>query len=348
MRRETRRAAFTLTEMLIATALTLLIMVILTSAFQVGLDTFRKMKVAGDLQEKLRAATIALRADLSAPHFNDPDTNKRRGPYLSDYDVNGVGWGRSAEGYVQIVAPAATPEGVDGDGNPCSRATNHSIHLTCKRPGTSRADVFLAAFPGGADPATRFFHREYAALAGPNAYAGQWAEVSWFLDPYTPNATTPDGVRRYRLCRRQRTLIELGATDKSVPGGAAAADAYDGMSMNAARTAFADLGDVTKPGERVLITNAFPGPGLHPMYGDDVVLPDVLSFEIKANWDGTPAPGGNELPYDYLPATFDTMPSGPPPVTVPLPIRIKSLQIRLRIWDVKSESTRQITLVQDM
>jgi hypothetical protein len=36
------------------------------------------------------------------------------------------------------------------------------------------------------------------------------------------------------------------------------------------------------------------------------------------------------------------------PTTIPLRVRMRALQIKLRIWDVKSRQTRQITIIQDV
>jgi hypothetical protein len=33
---------------------------------------------------------------------------------------------------------------------------------------------------------------------------------------------------------------------------------------------------------------------------------------------------------------------------IPLRVRVRALQIKLRIWDVKSRQTRQITIIQDV
>jgi prepilin-type N-terminal cleavage/methylation domain-containing protein len=58
------RPAFTITELLVALALIVLIMSILSQAFVEGLETFRKLKGAGDMPEELRAAVIQLRGDV--------------------------------------------------------------------------------------------------------------------------------------------------------------------------------------------------------------------------------------------------------------------------------------------
>jgi hypothetical protein len=158
------------------------------------------------------------------------------------------------------------------------------------------------------------------------------------------------------------------------------------------------------------------------IWGNDVLLHNVVSFEIKAWWDppvaNPPAitaaevaalqprqiynyPGfgpvpNSDYPFDFIPystknvlfmdaAAFnpvrarvfdtwsdalgspygdvdlnpatpdewqrsDTLPLTPgnTAARLPVPIRIKALQIRIRIWDAKSEQTRQITIVQDV
>ena len=55
------RPGFTLVELLVAIALIVFIMVILTEAFSAGTGVFRTLKAQGDLMEKLRAAELLLR-----------------------------------------------------------------------------------------------------------------------------------------------------------------------------------------------------------------------------------------------------------------------------------------------
>jgi hypothetical protein len=164
--------------------------------------------------------------------------------------------------------------------------------------------------------------------------------------------------------------------------------------------------------------NANPG-------GDDILLENVLSFEIKTTWDvptdprinrvqgpasfvapGPTVAANPEYPFDNLPVTpssfgndalaatgarvFDTwrgedyidtnagpqyplntvryslwnnryetgQATAPPlmgatptdlrPLTIPLRIRVKAIQIRLRVWDTKTQQARQVTIVQDL
>src|SRR3954452_7096661 len=64
-----RRQGFTLVELMVAMALIVLIMAIISQAFVEGLETFRQLKGIGDLQEQLRTATVPLREDLMARHL---------------------------------------------------------------------------------------------------------------------------------------------------------------------------------------------------------------------------------------------------------------------------------------
>src|SRR5713101_2861271 len=88
-----RRGAFTLVEMLVATALVMFIMLILSEAFVAGLEAFRTLKGIGDMEERLRAAALIIRSDLEADHFES-------GVQLSDPNF----WrqGNPRQGFVNI------------------------------------------------------------------------------------------------------------------------------------------------------------------------------------------------------------------------------------------------------
>jgi CHASE3 domain sensor protein len=76
------RRAFTITELLVSLALIIFIMSILSAAFTEGLETFRQMKGAGDMSEKLRAAAVKLRADVD-------ETNSRTSEFILTGLLNG-------------------------------------------------------------------------------------------------------------------------------------------------------------------------------------------------------------------------------------------------------------------
>jgi hypothetical protein len=64
IRRTPGRRAFTITELLVAFALIIFIMSILSAAFAAGMKTFSQIKGAGDMSEELRAAAVKLRSDV--------------------------------------------------------------------------------------------------------------------------------------------------------------------------------------------------------------------------------------------------------------------------------------------
>lgn len=66
---QTRRG-FTLAELLVAMALIVFIMTILSQAFAAGIEAFRQLKASGDMTEELREASLQLRRDVPATnHF---------------------------------------------------------------------------------------------------------------------------------------------------------------------------------------------------------------------------------------------------------------------------------------
>ena len=66
-----RRAGLTLVEMLIALALSIFIMSILSEAFVKGLEVFGQYKALADLEQRLRTVANIIRRDLRAPHFEN-------------------------------------------------------------------------------------------------------------------------------------------------------------------------------------------------------------------------------------------------------------------------------------
>jgi len=97
--RDQIRQGFTLVELLVAMALTLFIMVILSQAFVAGAQTFSDLKSLGDLNKRLRTATSQMRADLRAVNFNNSSTTTLHSvPLPIDATSNGVGFFRVWQG----------------------------------------------------------------------------------------------------------------------------------------------------------------------------------------------------------------------------------------------------------
>jgi len=97
-----RRIAFTLVEMMVASALIIVIMYVIASAFEKGLDAFRLLKTTGDMQERLRTAATVLRLDLTAKHFDAETDGTPGGEYLSSQRLDDKNWHPPTKGYFRI------------------------------------------------------------------------------------------------------------------------------------------------------------------------------------------------------------------------------------------------------
>jgi prepilin-type N-terminal cleavage/methylation domain-containing protein len=219
------RRGFTLVEMLVAMALIIFIMVILTEAFTAGMESFRALKTIGDMNEKLRTAANVLRKDLQADHF---DGRKR----LSDasFWVEGPpreGFFRIWQGRPLLVDPndpTGTPmrsiyEGIDDDGIPSYRATNHFLHFTVKLRANRRDQFASATLPVG-PPLTSQTPSSLFKTGGPfdnlfqvsrrfqipPSYTSQWYEVVYFLQA-VPGDLAASVTQRYTLFRHQRLAV---------------------------------------------------------------------------------------------------------------------------------------------
>src|SRR5262249_59558613 len=119
-----------------------------------------------------------------------------------------------------------------------------------------------------------------------------------------------------------------------------------------------------------------------PQAGDDLLLTDVLSFDIKvlqqggtynSPSDGSPVPFFVDLPAPALShnptfraanlSVFDTWSRQGPygdattgwdgtdaasPYRLPLKMRILAVQVTVRVWDAKTQRARQMTITEDL
>ncbi len=287
------------------------------------------------------------------------------------------------------------------------------------------------------------------APATDRSFASPWAEVAYFLRDSGTTTSGPTPRTLYSLHRRARLLTKNDANLHQL-NWSSFQTAAPGMSCapGAGIKFLNGPGDIANPsnrmggliGTRSAIATGGSIDTIGPvadsagnMTGEDILLTNVVSFEIKAAWDsgtwviaeGAPlatlpvaSPSLAEFPFDDLPlipsvtTAFTqmtggtipqtiTFPSGsgnsgdliPPHATnnfartiggtarvfdtwsfagnlstwdrpiingsspteryanpncVPLPIRLKAIQIKLRIYDPKNKLTRQITIVQDL
>jgi prepilin-type N-terminal cleavage/methylation domain-containing protein len=221
------RAGFTLVELMVAMALTLFVMVILTQAFVTSLDTFSAMKGLGDMQVNLRTAENMLKTDLASDHFE----GKRR---LSDVLANGnsalvpvAGSGGVAPqaGFFAVRRASGLGsgsyvfEGNDPSGLPSYLAVDHVLHMTCKRKGNRQESFYSATLldgtvpPAGPSPAlTAFFSVPTAYDINPNT---QLPFVTW-TPPYPPPPGNPLNQANYssQWVEVMYYLLRTGSTEE--------------------------------------------------------------------------------------------------------------------------------------
>jgi type II secretory pathway pseudopilin PulG len=400
-----RRQAFTIVELLVATALIIFVMAILTEAFSAGLTTFRQLKAIGDMQERLRTAAVVFRRDLRADHF--VSTTVPRGPRLSDCDLRTQP--PPDQGYFRIWQdPAGTSlegnETVAGGQIPSFRSTQCVLQFTCKLNGPERENYRSAPVPAGQPPApaTPLDAQGPLAYQSPGALVSPWYEVSYFLKQSGDNAGT---TTLFTLYRREQVISQnnSGFQMPSTPS------PYDvrSVSMDSAFTVNTPA-DVTQPVRRFGMAALQPPdqsnlagiptalvntPWLNPPWsiadevtqgtndsraGDDVLLTDVISFDVKVvqqGWSNVTGLVFTDLPPPTDPlnqnstfqaqsvSVFDTWSTQGPyaaatpgtgwqstgqPMSLPLKMRILAIKITLRVWDARTEQARELSIVQDM
>jgi prepilin-type N-terminal cleavage/methylation domain-containing protein len=308
-----QRKGFTLVELLVAMALIVFMMLILSEAFSTALDSFRRIKAIGDMNARLRIASGILRRDLQADHFE----GKRR---LS----NTTFWtpGPPREGFFRIwQGSAAVSEGTDSYGIPSARATNHILHFTVKLRGNDWQDFLAAKVPTGS-PLLSLGNGDSRFQNGTD-FNSQWFEVVYFL---RRNGNSADATPLYALYRRQRLImpetpglhdLNWGAnrvavselpnylevsckanpqdpgflyfntpTDVTIPQRRFGAD--PSQSFNLAANQWPGLPTVRNvPSEGILPNDprtwTYPTLGEEnpALEGNDLLLPDVISFEVK-------------------------------------------------------------------
>jgi len=302
---------------------------------------------------------------------------------------------------------AAVTEGQDGDGLLSSRATDHYLHFTSVLE-LGDQNAYTASVPGR-----------------PGTLTSRAAEIAYFLEPTPSGYTSGTGsTPLYHLIRRQRLLAATGNEQAAItpatnPITQAQFDAGGKAVVNTLprgttpQTYFiSTLADLNDPSRATLPTlrlgRSFGAGPTTPaddttlasisqnasMIGDDILISNVISFEVKVQWD-SPLPAASDTlpssayprpsqfvpgtttdtPFDYLPNSDPTMRNGSQagpyvfdtwgPIggwnnvdqttgrltggnVPPLAIRVKAVQLRIRVYDPKLKNTRQITIVQDL
>lgn len=353
MIRTTRtRRGVTLVEMMVAAALCIMGMWLLTWVYQQGLDSFRMGRATADLTAQERMVTSLMTRDLRADHFLEEDGKPNRGRMLRDQRPDQAGYKPPRSGYfwTRSSATGTVYEGTDSDGFYSSRSSAHFIQ-------------FSVILPGGRNDQT--FSAEVPAYSG-NQFFGTAAEVSYYL---VPSGKTANGLSDiYDLYRGQRLV---GRTSDDAPAYAPAVNAtpltdppevmvVDTTTTPRRMRALSELG-VSANGVRPnpnRLQPYTPLPLTSPRYGEDKLMSNILSFEVKytgtsvlpLKWPTTFDLGNTDYPYDFLPSTageFDTH-GQPQQGGTLLKIRITGAQVRIRAYDPQTRTTRQTTFTVDL
>ncbi len=332
MRPKNTRSGFTLVEIMVAMALTVFVMLILSQCFVQGLETFSGLKAIGDMQEELRTATNLLRADLSMDHFE----GKRR---LSD-PFNNFMSEKIREGFFVVggsypgKAPTEIVEGQE-DQIPSIRATDHWLHFSVKMRGNAMDKFFSAP----ADAKLAGLINNYMGVPGDSAFQrlsatntnvnSAWAEVAYCLiqtgTTASPSGATLSGsdtsTPLYALYRFQYVVLPMtrNANNASLPAGGpyrnfsgnVAGAAWQFFSPNDLANGYASRAFVPYTALPFAKGTAAPAPGA-------LVLSNVVSFQIQVlkNPNPNPPPAnsglGPNVNNDFVDITGLTATNGKP------------------------------------
>ena len=361
IRSKPKRSGFTLVELMISAAITVIIMTILSICFQTSMSAMSAMRAQGDAADQLRAVGEVMKRDIKADHFLPAESATavaNNGRRLSDYDFRGAA--QASSGFFYIRSPASFNEGNDGVFD------SYRSDL----PG-GPALWFTSVLAGGTEG------NLYTASVGGNIVSSEAAEVAYFLVPTGQGTSGPAGLPTFHLIRRQRLIASNSAIGSNLQ--LAVNSGLSGLDLNV-REVISTYPVIGPPAQTIVNTMgtiayaanrpAFPGLLSSPRTGDDIIISNVISFEVKPTWQprgglpfipgprvfGNSFPGvdvaftpaantaSSDAPYDTLSAfagnTFDTI--------TPLPIRINAVQIRLRIYDPKVKTARQLTIINDL
>lgn len=353
-----RRAGFTITELLVSMALIMLIMAVMAEAFTESLKTFSAMKSIGDMDQKMRAAIVILTRDLSDDHFGQPYSRLSALPCNPITNPATIATAPNQGFFVVSQTGGSTNEGNDADGNPCPRNSTGTglLHFTVNRAKSwnngvnikyGRRENYLMA----PVPAVPINMPAMSRFADGWNYYSQVAEVAYFLRPTgettTPTATNPGGLPRFTLFRRQAVILtDLDA--KAMGGTPGDATTYGDVSWSPTTKAFNTFADVVDIKNRRLLPGSnYAAANPIPIYaednatftGNDILLTDVLSFEIQVMHWNAPDQFQDAV---YCDTSIDSGTWNPPSKG------LKAIQITIRVWDLKTQAARQITIVQDL
>lgn len=284
-----QRKGFSLVELLVAMAIIIFMLTIMSQAFVIATTCMQGLKGVGELLDKGRPVLAVMQKDLSAYHF---DGTRR----LSDEDfwVNGP----PTEGYFYIYqGNVSAVEGTTSDGvtyEVSGAVSDHRLAFTSRLSGKNPEDFYVASL----DPATGI-HPNFTTTFNGSAILkdsenskrfdfiqkvlhAPWAEIAYFVQP---NPTkTANGTPLMDLYRQQKLLLPSNSEINALNIPYSLNSVYESFSCvsNGGTPTpafyFNSAADLTKPANRMATNAKFVNANL---VNSDLLLTDVISFDVR-------------------------------------------------------------------
>jgi hypothetical protein len=288
--------------MLVALALTIFMMSILSEAFVVGLEAFRRMKTVSDMDQQLRSAATLLLSDLKANHFEGSQRLSTlrvipmpAGPRLESPEL---GFFCYREGNPSL------REGLDAHNRPSERDFDDYLDFTVRLSSNRREEFFYGRLPPNSPlDLIGYADSRHDDVNANRLYTSQWMNVIYFLYPDLNGRKTASGLQVYNLYRRTLLLVpehfttNPQLTDRPLPtvAGHAVGDVSTTIHTPNGQEQFNSPADIQFRERRVHQGGLQSFPGYNPLIktsgddrsGADLLLTGVLSLDVKV-FDPTP------------------------------------------------------------
>jgi hypothetical protein len=320
------RLGFTLVELLVAFALVIFIMAVIAQAFSAAGKVVSDLKVAGEMEEKLRAVMVLLKRDLAANHFDEGQAGSQR--KLSDANFWDSHLGSplsptppTPQGFFRIYQVGRPTVWMAGLEVPATTFAGSSLHFAVYRQPDYPGNMFrtLALDPALLTAGTDAQREErFQSIAPTNTYfSSPWGEVAWWMEPVSQPATTVSdeglvGQPLYVLRRRERAMWPMPGVNPGNISNLAAIpevshpeiDPSAGVStryndpvrvtipafrFGMTRVSAADVNaGAAYPANTSILAGVSDNPSLPYPVNDtrDIVLSGVLSFDVSVLLEG--------------------------------------------------------------
>ena len=308
------REAYSLVELLVAMAIIIFMLSIMSQAFVIATTCMQGMKTVGELIERVRPVMNIMQRDLSADHF---DGTKKL------CDSNFWDYGLPREGYFSIIQGGGSEQEIPSSGSVkyyiSNSTSNHALTFTSRLPGKNPTEFYSAEYPSAhkvrMNAIYNYPNASYSAFPAymmvqnakrfdfiPDIIHCKWAELAYFIKP-NGSVVPKDPAGSYvdlplhDLYRQQRVILpDVSDMNKAGISNATPDPFYQFSHYVDTATnivVFNQPSDVTAPWKRFGNRGVAPA-GLpnFKAYADlngrndfgnnsDLVLTNVISFDVR-------------------------------------------------------------------